>query len=79
MNRHRESNQAPLERPLLTPEETAHRLGLSLRALAELRRHGRGPRYIRLTPATIRYLADDLDPSSTELSRAIATLGRQTL
>lgn len=58
-----ETDKARLARPLLTPAETAHELGISLRALADLRRHGRGPRYIRLTPATIRYLRDDVQGS----------------
>jgi hypothetical protein len=56
-----ETNRSVSERPLLTPAETAHLLGISLRMLAGLRRHGQGPRYIRLTPATIRYLRDDLE------------------
>lgn len=48
------------DKPLLTPAAAAARLGITQRALADLRRHGAGPHYIRLSSATIRYLADDL-------------------
>lgn len=48
------------DRPLLTPAATAARLGITLRALADRRRRGSGPRYIRLSPITIRYFSDDL-------------------
>lgn len=48
-------------RPLLTPTAAAARLGVTPRALAIRRRRGIGPRYIRLSPATIRYLSDDLE------------------
>jgi hypothetical protein len=48
------------DRPLLNPAATAARLGITQRALADLRRRGAGPRYIRISSATIRYLSDDL-------------------
>jgi len=48
------------DKPLLTPAAAAARLGITQRALADLRRRGAGPHYIRISSATIRYLADDL-------------------
>ena len=53
-------------RPLLTPATTAARLGITLRALADLRRRGFGPRYVRLSPTTIRYFSDDIRADAAE-------------
>lgn len=49
------------DRPLLTPAAAAARLGVTPQVLAIRRRRGIGPSYIRLSPATIRYLSDDLE------------------
>jgi len=45
---------------LLTPEAAAARISIKPRKLADLRRQGQGPRYIRLGRKTIRYRQADL-------------------
>ena len=44
----------------LTTEEAAEFLGCSVSHLAHLRMQGRGPRFIKISKKTVRYLRDDL-------------------
>jgi predicted DNA-binding transcriptional regulator AlpA len=46
--------------PALTPAEAAKRLHMSVRDLAALRRTGKGPEYLAISPRTVRYLAGDV-------------------
>lgn len=47
--------------PLLTPEQTARYLTLSMSTLARMRIAGNGPTFIRLSPQKIGYRQLDLD------------------
>ena len=44
-----------LSEPLLTPRQVADRFGLTPAQLKRLRRHGRGPSYVRLDGDRVRY------------------------
>jgi predicted DNA-binding transcriptional regulator AlpA len=46
---------------LLNPAEVSKWTGLSLGALAQLRYKGQGPKFIKLTPKTVRYLRGDVE------------------
>ncbi|MES3055051.1 helix-turn-helix domain-containing protein [Sphingomonas faeni] len=45
---------------LLTPQAVAEVLGLTERTLERWRITGEGPRYIKLSRSTVRYLPEDL-------------------
>ena len=45
---------------LLTAEEVAQRLGVSVKALERWRGNGAGPAYVRLSSKTIRYRVEDV-------------------
>lgn len=60
---------------LLTPQEVAPMLGMSVAALAQLRYTGKGPAYKALTPRKIRYTESDVADwvqSSTRTGTALA-------
>lgn len=60
---------------LLTPQEVAPMLGITVGALAQLRYAGKGPAYKRLSPRAIRYTEADVDAwveSSTRTCTALA-------
>ncbi len=46
---------------LLTPDQTAHRLGISRSTLKRMRLRGDGPKPVKITPRTIRYEATEVD------------------
>ncbi len=48
-------------RALLTPEQAAEHLGISLEDLQRHHANGTGPHYLEPSARTIRYLVDDLD------------------
>lgn len=50
-----------MEQDLLTPDQAAACLGVSRGALAQWRYLGMGPRYLALTPKTIRYRRAQLE------------------
>jgi predicted DNA-binding transcriptional regulator AlpA len=46
---------------LLTPEQTAELLQITVNSLAEMRQDGNGPDFVRLGHRTVRYREDDVD------------------
>lgn len=46
---------------LLTPGQTAEVLGVGLKTLERWRSTGEGPRFVKLSPGTVRYRAADLN------------------
>ncbi|WP_373320077.1 helix-turn-helix transcriptional regulator [Ruegeria spongiae] len=46
---------------LLTPDQVAHRLGISPSTLKRMRLRGEGPNAVKITRRTIRYQAAELD------------------
>jgi len=60
---------------LLTPQEVAPMLGITVGALAQLRYEGKGPAYKRLSPRAIRYTEADVESwveSRTRTGTALA-------
>lgn len=53
--------QVSLDHPLLTECELAALLNLSVFSLRKWRVQGRGPRYIKLSGAAVRYLHADIE------------------
>lgn len=47
--------QDPLAHPLLTEQDAAEILGVTLEGLQRLRRQGAGPAHVQLSPKLIRY------------------------
>jgi len=45
---------------LLTPQEVAKQLNISVRALHAMRRKRQGPDWLQLNRATVRYVSDDV-------------------
>lgn len=46
---------------LLTPAQTAEILGVGIKTLERWRSTGEGPRFVKLSPGTVRYRAVDLN------------------
>jgi len=61
--------------PLLTPEELARVLGVTVNALAVWRHHGKGPQFVRLSRRAVRYpkqaVEDFLNSSESGLGREL--------
>jgi len=45
---------------LLTPQEVAAQLNISVRQLHTMRRNGQGPDWLQLNKRTVRYVSDDV-------------------
>ncbi len=46
---------------LLTPDEVAKQMGLSIETLAQWRSQGKGPMYVKISRNCVRYRQSDLD------------------
>ncbi len=55
-----EPNAPPSFNTLLTPEQAAELLTVSVDSLEKWRRHGTGPRHLKLSGRVVRYTAADL-------------------
>lgn len=53
--------EQPFEQAYLSSAQAAYYLGLSWNALFLMRKHGKGPRFYRLTSGRARYARGDLD------------------
>lgn len=51
----------PAERVLLTPLQVSARIGLSTSTLAKLRMTSRGPKFVKVCGASVRYPSDLLE------------------
>lgn len=66
-----------LMQTLLTPAEVSEWTGLTIGALAQLRYKGTGPKFVKMTPRTVRYfradvqrwLEDSVRSSTAEVAR----------
>jgi hypothetical protein len=59
----------PRASDLLTPEAAAERLSVNAKMLERWRGNGSGPRFVRLSRKTIRYMAADLEAFITDRVR----------
>ena len=53
---------------LLTPEEAASKLGVTIRTLREWRKNAYGPKHLRLSHTKVRYKEEDINSWLVELS-----------
>ncbi len=61
---------------LLTPQQTADRIGVSPSTLKRLRLRGEGPQAVRITERTIRYCPSKLDAWLADFSSSPENSGK---